>query len=233
MADSSLPTLHSYWRSSAAYRVRIALALKGLHYRSVTWHMARGEHLQPAYRDLAPFGLVPMLEIDGLHLQQSQAIIEYLDERHPAPALLPAAPGERARARALAQLIACEVHPLNNLRVLKRLRSQFGADDAQVGSWYRHWCEEGFRAFETALDGVADGPDGPYALGAAPTLVDCCLVPQVYNARRYGVDLVPFPRVAAIDRACATHPAFQSARPENQPDAPGPEDEAPATAAAR
>ena len=219
MSDSHSLILHSYWRSSAAYRVRIALALKGLPYQSVTWHMAQGEHLQPAYRQIAPFGLVPVLDINGQRLQQSLAIMEYLEELYPAPALLPASPAARAQARALAQLIACEAHPLNNLRVLTRLRSQFRADNEQIGQWYRHWCAEAFTAFEAALD---DGHDGPFALGAEPTLVECCLVPQVYNARRYEVDLTPFARIDAIVRACNTLPAFQSARPENQPDAPQP-----------
>ncbi|WP_025138136.1 maleylacetoacetate isomerase [Achromobacter sp. DH1f] len=218
MADTPLPTLHSYWRSSAAYRVRLALAIKRLPYRQVAWHMAKGEHQQPAYRQIAPFGLVPMLEIDGLRLQQSLAIIEYLDARHPEPALLPDDPAQRAQARALAQLVACEMHPLNNLRTLNQLRSQFGADDAQVQDWYRHWCEEGFRAFEAALG----ASHGDYALGAAPSLVECCLVPQVYNARRYAVDLTPFSRVRAIVQACESLPAFDAARPENQPDAPRP-----------
>jgi maleylacetoacetate isomerase len=217
MADMPTLTLHSYWRSSAAYRVRIALALKRLPYRQVAWQMAEGEHQLPAYRSIAPFGLVPMLEIDGRRLQQSLAIIEHLEERHPEPALLPADPAGRAQARALAQLVACDVHPLNNLRVLKRLRAQFGADDAQVQDWYRHWCEEGFRAFEAALP---PAQAGGYALGGAPSLVECCLVPQVYNALRYGVDLAPFERVRAIAEACARLPAFDEARPENQPDAP-------------
>lgn len=218
MADTPSLTLHSYWRSSAAYRVRIALALKRLPYQQVPWHMARGEHQQPAYRAIAPFGLVPLLEIDGMRLQQSLAIIEYLDARYPEPALLPADPAGRARARALALLIACEMHPLNNLRTLNRLRTQFGADDAQVQDWYRHWCEDGFRAFEAALDSAG----GDYAMGTAPSLVECCLVPQVYNARRYGVDLTPFARVRAIVQACEALPAFDAARPENQPDAPRP-----------
>ncbi|WP_258128489.1 maleylacetoacetate isomerase [Achromobacter anxifer] len=217
MADTPPLTLHSYWRSSAAYRVRIALALKGLPYRQVNWHMVKGEHQQPAYRSLAPFGLVPMLEIDGLRLQQSLAIIEYLEERHPGAPLLPADPGLRAQARALAQLIACEVHPLNNLRALKRLRAQFGADDGQVQDWYRHWCAEGFNAFEAALP---EAQPGGYALGDAPSLVECYLIPQVYNALRYGADLAPFGRVRAIVQACSALPAFDAARPENQPDAP-------------
>ncbi|OAD13004.1 maleylacetoacetate isomerase [Achromobacter insolitus] len=217
MAESPALTLHSYWRSSAAYRVRIALALKGLPYRQVTWHMVKGEHQQPAYRSIAPFGLVPMLEIDGLRLQQSLAIIEYLDERHPGTPLLPADPALRAQARALAQLIACEMHPLNNLRALKRLRAQFGADDERIHDWYRHWCAEGFQAFEAALPSA---PSGAYALGAAPTLVECTLIPQVYNALRYGADLEPYARVRAIVQACAALPAFEQARPENQPDAP-------------
>lgn len=218
MVDTTSLTLHSYWRSSAAYRVRLALAFKRLPYKQVPWHMARGEHLQPAYRAIAPFGLVPMLEIDGMRLQQSLAIIEYLDARYPEPALLPADPAARARTRALAQLIACEIHPLNNLRTLNRLRTQFGADDAQVQDWYRHWCEDGFRAFEAALDSTGDD----YAVGAAPSLVECCLVPQVYNARRYGVDLTPFGRVRAIVQACDALPALAAAHPENQPDAPRP-----------
>ena len=194
MADTSAPTLHSYWRSSAAYRVRIALALKDLPYRQVPWQMAQGEHLQPAYRALAPFGLVPMLEIDGLRLQQSLAIVEYLEARHPEPALLPADPGSRAQARALALLVACEMHPLNNLRTLKRLRTRFGADDDQVRDWYRHWCEEGFHAFEAALPAQR----GDYALGTAPTLVEMCIRD---SAGTVGGDAAPARSAAARGRA--------------------------------
>ena len=213
--------LHSYWRSSAAYRVRIALALKGLEFDLSTWKMVDGEHRSEAYRALAPFGLVPMLEIDGLRLQQSMAIIDYLEERFPArQRLLPEALPEKARARAVAQLIACEVHPLNNLRVLHELRSRFGADDAQVRGWYRHWCEEGLGAAEAAL---AQGPGQAaqaFAFGGRPGLVECFLIPQLYNARRFGVDTAAYPRLSALDAACEALPAFVAARPESQPDAP-------------
>ena len=225
MAESaSIPVLHSYWRSSAAYRVRIALALKGQPYRSVTWQMAQGEHLQPAYRrlapfGLAPFGLVPMLDIDGLRLRSRWPSSSTWRNATPNPRCCRQAARARGRARALAQLIACEVHPLNNLRALKRLRTQFGADDEQVGEWYRHWCHEAFSAFEAAL---GDDDGSPYALGDAPGIVECFLMPQVYNARRYGADLAPYGRIDAIARACAALPAFQAASPEHQPDAPQP-----------
>ncbi|RIX85312.1 maleylacetoacetate isomerase [Acidovorax cavernicola] len=218
-SPTSAVRLHTYWRSSAAYRVRIALALKGIAYESVCWHMANGEHLQPSYREIAPFGLVPVLEIDGLRLQQSLAILEYLEERQPAPSLLPADRAQRAHARALAQLVACEIHPLNNLRVLKRLRGALQADEAQVHDWYRHWCDEGFRAFEAALPPEGDGP---FALGAQPSIVECCLIPQIYNARRFDVQMDRYPRIARIAQACAALPAFEAARPERQPDAPAP-----------
>ena len=223
MAESaSIPVLHSYWRSSAAYRVRIALALKGQPYRSVTWQMAQGEHLQPAYRrlapfGLAPFGLVPMLDIDGLRLQQSLAIIEYLEERNPEPALLPPGRGRRARAGAADRLRGPSAE--QPARAQAAARTQFGADDEQVGEWYRHWCHEAFSAFEAAL---GDDDGSPYALGDAPGIVECFLMPQVYNARRYGADLAPYGRIDAIARACAALPAFQAASPEHQPDAPQP-----------
>jgi len=217
MPASACPiVLHGYWRSSAAYRVRIALALKGITYRQVCLNMLQGEHLHADYRKIAPFGLIPMLEIDGLRLQQSLAIIEYLEERYPRAPLLPSEPAARARVRALAQLLACEIHPLNNLRVLKRLRARHGADDALVGQWYRHWCEEGLGALEAALA----SSQGTYAMGDAPSLFECCLVPQLYNARRYHVDLEPFPRLRELDAACARLPAFVEAAPQRQPDAP-------------
>ncbi len=212
------PRLHTYWRSSAAYRVRIALGLKGIAYDSVCWHLADGQHLEEQYRAMAGFGLVPMLEIDGLRLQQSMPIIEYLDEHPPGPGLLPTDRGQRARARALAQLIACDIHPINNLRVLKQLRQRFSADENAIGDWYRHWCEEGLRSLEAEL--VSGGDDGPYALGAQPSIVDCFLVPQVYNARRFKVDMTRYPRIAEAVSACADIPAFEAARPECQPDAP-------------
>ena len=207
--------LHTYWRSSAAYRVRIALGLKGIAYESVCWHMASGEHLEPRYRDIAPFGLVPMLEIDGLRLQQSLAILEYLEERQPAPPLLPADRAQRAHVRALTQLVACEIHPLNNLRVLERLRGALRADETQINDWYRHWCGEGFRAIEAALH---SSDKGPFALGAQPSIVECYLIPQIYNARRFQVPMARYPRIAGIAAACDALPAFDAARPERQPD---------------
>ena len=216
-ASTSDIRLHSYWRSSAAYRVRIALGLLELDYAQTTWKMIDAEHKSEAYQALASFGLVPMLEIDGLKLQQSMAIIEYLQERHAdRPVLLPAQPALRAKARALAQLIACEVHPLNNLRTLDQLRSRFGADDAQVREWYQHWCHEGLGAVEAVL---AEDAAQTFALGAQPGLVECFLIPQIYNARRFGVDMQRYPRLHGIDAACAALPAFAQAQPENQPDA--------------
>jgi maleylacetoacetate isomerase len=209
--------LHTYWRSSAAYRVRIALNLKRVAWEPVVWHLAKGEHLGPAYAAQASFGLVPMLEIDGLRLQQSLAIVEYLEERDPDPALLPADRAQRVLARSLAQLVACEIHPVNNLRVLNRLRSQFAADAGAVDDWYRHWCRIGLEAVERTLP---DAAAGPFALGSSPTIVDCFLVPQVYNALRYGFDMTPYPRIRSINAACADLEAFDAARPERQVDAP-------------
>jgi maleylacetoacetate isomerase len=216
----ALPRLHTYFRSSAAYRVRIALNLKGIAYEPVAWNLAKGEHLDGRYREIAGFGLMPVLEIDGLRLQQSMAIIEYLDERNDGAALLlPKALAQRARARALAQLIACEIHPLNNLRVLKLLRGSPGFDEAAVSRWYRHWCDEGLSAVEAEL---ARTVDGPYAIGELPSIVECCLIPQVYNARRFEVDMSRYPRIEALDKLCARLPAFDAARPSKQPDAPAP-----------
>jgi maleylacetoacetate isomerase len=215
----TLPRLHTYFRSSAAYRVRIALNLKGIAYEPVTWNLAKGEHLDGRYREIAGFGLMPVLEIDGLRLQQSMAIIEYLDERDAAVPLLPKALAPRARARALAQLIACEIHPLNNLRVLKLLRASPGFDEPAVTRWYRHWCDEGLGAVEAELTRTVDGP---YAIGEGPSIVECCLIPQVYNARRFEVDMSRYPRIEALDKRCARLPAFDAAQPAKQPDAPAP-----------
>jgi maleylacetoacetate isomerase len=212
-----LPRLHTYFRSSAAFRVRIALNLKRVAYEPVIWHLARGEHLAPAYRDVASFGLVPTLEIDGLRLQQSMAIIEYLDERDPEPPLLPTDRAQRAWARSLAQLVACEVHPLNNLRVLQHLRGPLGVAEQAVNAWYRHWCDEGFTSLEAELQRT---PGGPFALGERPSIVDCFLVPQVFNARRFDVDMRRYPRLDAIVRACMQTEAFDAAQPLRQPDAP-------------
>lgn len=213
--------LYDYFRSSAAYRVRIALNLKGISYQNVPVHLVRGggEQRSAAYAALNPQMLVPTL-VDGKRvLTQSLAICEYLEETHRAPPLLPADPPGRARVRALAQSIACEIHPLNNLRVLDYLRGTLGIDEAAVRRWYGRWVEEGFRALERLL--CRDRPAGRFCHGETPGLADLCLVPQVYNARRYAVDLDPYPTIVGIDAACAELAAFAAARPELQPDAEG------------
>ena len=209
--------LYTYFRSSAAYRVRIGLALKGLAYDSVPVHLVRdgGGQFQPGFLAINPQGQLPALETDdGAILTQSLAILEYLEETHPLPALLPADPLLRARVRALAQIVACDIHPINNQSVGKYLRAQLGADDAAVGTWMRHWMARGFTALEKMVDSQGD-----YCLGSQPTLADICLVPQMYNARRFSLDLAPFPRLVAIDAACQALSAFQAASPANQPDA--------------
>lgn len=210
--------LYSYYRSSAAYRVRIALNLKKLPYETVSVHLLNngGEHRQPSYSTLNPQKLVPALEDGGTVFAQSLAIIEYLDERYPQIPLLPADAGGRARVRAIAQLIACDTHPLNNLRVLQYLQQHFGADEAAKSKWYAHWIHESFAALETLLQ---KPETGRFCHGDTPTLADCCLVPQVYNARRFKVDLSPYPNIVRIDAECSALPAFQTALPENQPDA--------------
>jgi maleylacetoacetate isomerase len=210
--------LHGYFRSSASYRVRIALNLKGLEYDSVPVNLLAGEQKSDAYRKLNPQGLVPLLA-DGEHrLTQSLAIMEYLEETHPAPPLLPQTRPERARVRALALAIACEMGPLCNSGPLGFLGSELGLSEAQKTLWYHHWMKKGFDALEALL--VA-GPDtGSYCHGASPTMADCLLVPQMFNARRYGFDLTPYPTLLRIDARCATHPAFIAAHPMRQPDAP-------------
>ena len=210
--------LYSYYRSSAAYRVRIALNLKQLPYETVGVHLLKngGEQKQSAYRAKNPQKLVPALEDNEQVFTQSLAIIEYLDEAYPTQPLLPAAATERARVRAMAQLIACDIHPLNNLRVLGYLQNQLGADETAKTEWYRHWIQEGFAALETLLQSEQTGR---FCHGDTPTLADCCLVPQVYNARRFQVDLSPYPTIVRIVAECGALPAFQTAAPENQPDA--------------
>jgi maleylpyruvate isomerase len=208
--------LYTYFRSSAAFRVRIALNLKGVTADMIPVHLQRegGLNRKPDYRAVNPQMRVPALRLDsGDVLTQSSAIIEYLDEVHPQPPLLPRDPIERAKVRALAQLIACDIHPLNNVGPLRYLKNQLGQDQAHIDAWYHHWILDGFEALETLIR------PGPYSFGAAVTLADVFLVPQVYNARRLKVPLDRFPGIVAVDAACAGLAAFDKARPENQPDA--------------
>lgn len=211
--------LYSYFRSSAAFRVRIALNLKGLDADIVPVHLMKdgGQQRQPEYLALNPSALVPTLVDDGFVLGQSMAILEYLEEAHPQPALLPADVRERARVRALAQTIACDIHPLNNLRVLQYLKRTLNIDDAGRDEWYRHWIDLGLTAIEAML---ADSPDtGRFCHGDSPTFADVLLVPQVANARRLNCDLGAMPHVQRIDAECMTLDAFIKAAPANQPDA--------------
>ena len=207
--------LYTYWRSSAAYRIRIALNLKGLRYFQVPIHLARDEHKQDAFRAVNPQGRVPALEHDGNVITQSMAICEYLEETFSEPALLPADPVDRARVRALCQLIACEIHPMNNLSVLRYVSGELGVDDAAKQNWYAHWVAVGFSAYEAF---VADSPHA-YSFGDSPTLADAFLVPQVYNARRFDCDLAPYPNIVRIEQACLELDPFADAVPESQPDA--------------
>ena len=211
--------LYNYFRSSSAYRVRIALNLKGLDYEYVAVHLNRngGEQFASGFRALNPQALVPVL-IDGeAALTQSLAIIEYLDEVYPDPALLPATPAERARVRSLALAIACEIHPVNNLRVLNYLTRTLGVGDEAKAAWYRHWVTLGLEALEARL--ASDPATGHFCHGDAPGLADCCLVPQLFNARRFGCDLAAYPTLLAIESHCETLEAFQRAAPGRQPDA--------------
>lgn len=211
--------LYTYFRSSAAYRVRIALNLKNLPYEAIPVHLVKdgGQHLKEDYRRVNPAGAVPALADRELSLSQSLAIIEYLDEAYPYPPLLPADPAARARVRAIALDIACEIHPINNLRVLKYLTGQLGLSEEQKNAWYRHWVEVGLASVEARLAGHP--LTGKFCHGDHPTLADCCLVPQVFNARRFGCRLDHVPTVVRIDAECRTLPAFVAAAPENQPDA--------------
>jgi maleylacetoacetate isomerase len=197
--------------------VRIALGLKGLRYEPRFVHLLEGEQHLPQYRKLNPQALVPTLMEEGSTLTQSLAIIEYLEETYPEPPLLPKGLKDRAYVRALALSIAYDIHPLNNLRVIHYLKEVLGQDEAVRLAWIRHWIEEGLRAFEEHL--TSHRASGRFCLGDTPTLADICLVPQVFNARRFGCDLTAFPRIQAIDEYCLGLPAFQEAAPENQPDA--------------
>lgn len=211
--------LYTYFRSSAAYRVRIALNLKGLDYEALPVHLVRdgGQQHRPEYRAKSPLGTVPALETDDGALTQSLAIIEYLDETWPQPPLLPADALGRARVRAIAQTIACDIHPVNNLRVLQYLGREFGADQERKDAWYRHWVNEGLAAVEKLL--AADPRTGAFCHGETPTLADCCLVPQVFNARRFNCRLDDKPTILRIVAACEAIEAFEKAAPANQPDA--------------
>jgi maleylacetoacetate isomerase len=209
--------LYTFFRSSASFRVRIALNLKGLAYDPALVSLPKGEHLAQAYTGVNPSGLVPALQDGDQLLTQSLAIMEYLDEAHPGPKLMPADPLQRAYVRALSQLIACEIHPLNNLRVLKHIRKTYSLDEEGVNSWYRHWIAEGFRMLEAFL--VREGRTGRYCLGDTPGMADCCLVPQVFNAQRYQCDLTPYPTAMRIHTALLQLPAVLAATPDRQPDA--------------
>ncbi|MGH8735863.1 MAG: maleylacetoacetate isomerase [Burkholderiales bacterium] len=209
--------LYTYFRSSAAFRVRIALNLKGLSYEPQFVHLARGEHRRPEYGALNPQALVPALADEGTQLTQSLAIIEYLEEKHPTPALLPKDLLGRARVRSLALLIACEIHPLNNLRVLQYLVNEFGHGEQDKSKWYRHWIDDGMAKLEADL---MHGPGtGRFCHGDAPTVADCCLVPQVFNARRFNCDLSHAPTVLRVLEECMKLDAFRRAQPSSQPDA--------------
>jgi len=207
--------LHGYWRSGAAYRTRIALELKGLAYEQKGVDLRTGAQRSEAFVALNPQGMVPALEVDGAVLTQSPAILEWLEETHPQPPLLPGDPVDRAHVRAMAALVGCDIHPLNNLRVGKALRETFGADQAAVDAWAARWIAPGFQA----LEALAGRHGGAWCFGDAPTLADCYLVPQIYSARRFNVPLDPFPRLLAIDAGAARHPAFIAAHPDRQPDA--------------
>jgi maleylacetoacetate isomerase len=207
--------LYSFFNSSTSFRVRIALALKGLSYDYAGVNLRGGEQGQPAYRELSPAGIVPVLVDGELTLTQSLAIIDYLDHRYPAPRLLPEEPVLRARVLEVAQTIACEIHPIDNIRVLKYLTGKLGVSEEAKSAWYAHWVDEGLGAVERLLSKL---PATAYCFGDAPTLADCCLVPQVANALRMGCDLSRFTRVLAVYEHCMQQPAFIAAAPQNQPD---------------
>jgi maleylpyruvate isomerase len=211
--------LFDYWRSSASYRVRIALALKGVAFDSVTVNLLPGheEQLRPEYLARNPQGRVPALDCDRGLLGQSLAIIAWLDETHPDPPLLPADPWARAKVRSFAFSIACDIHPLNNTGTMRQLKAQFGADAEALAVWTRHWINNGLAVLETML---AHEPGRPFAFGDQPSLADVCLIPQLANARRAGLDTQSWPRLAAIDAVARAHPAFVAAAPENHPHAP-------------
>ena len=205
--------LYDYWRSSAAYRVRIALNIKDLAFDQVPVDLRAGGQRTDDYLAVNPQGLVPFFEDGDLKISQSLAIIDYLEETRPDPALLPADPADRARVRAIAQVIACDIHPLNNQRVLRYLENDLGCDQLKRMIWYHRWIADGFKAFETVIKNTS----GDFCFGDEPTLADICLVPQVYNAKRYEVDLGPFPTIRTINDRCQEIEAFAKAAPQHQP----------------
>ena len=209
MADA---VLYDYWRSSAAYRVRIALNLKGVDYDQHNVNLAHGDQKLAPFRARNPQGLVPCLEIDGHFLTQSLAICDYLDATHKAVPFVPSDPADRAYVLAMALTVACDIHPLNNLRVLKYLTGDLGLDDAAKDQWYRHWVVEGL----TALEALAAPRAGAFLYGDAPSLADICLIPQLYNARRFAVSILPFPTLRRVDETASAHPAFAAAHPDRQ-----------------
>lgn len=210
------PVFHGYYRSSAAFRVRIALALKGMDVKTVFHHLRRGEQQAPEYLALNPQGLLPALEVPGAVLTQSMAIIEYLDETMPGTPLLPADAIGRARVRALAQAVACDIHPIDNLRVLNYLRNELDQDEEAVTRWFNHWIAAGFDAIEIRL---GEAQTGRFMHGDTPTLADICLIPQVTNAGNFNLDLAPYPRIRRIFDAAMMLPAFSDSAPSRQPDA--------------
>jgi maleylpyruvate isomerase len=207
--------LHGYWRSTTSYRVRIALNLKGLDYEQKTYDLRAGAQGGAAYRAIQPQGLVPALECEGMTLMQSPAVLEWLEERYPAPPLLPEGRESRAIVRAMAALIGCDIHPLNNLRVLNTLRGEFGATSDQVKDWIGRWIGDGFAALETMIARHGEG----FAFGASPTLADVYLVPQLYSAERFGIDVDSYPRLLEAAASARKLPAFIAAHPDRQPDA--------------
>jgi maleylacetoacetate isomerase len=209
--------LYTFFRSSASYRLRIALACKGLPYDPRYVSLPRMEHREPAYRALNPQGLVPLLVDEGKALTQSMAIIEYLDEKYPEPRLMPADIDGRAYVRAASQIVGCDIHPLNNVRVLKRLQSQFGADENAVTAWYRHWIKEGLSSLETYV--AQEGRAGTYLHANQVTMADICLVPQIFNAQRFSCPLDGYPTLMRVFESCVQLPAFRDTQPSTQADA--------------